>query len=60
VSKYTIDIDDLKERFKQIAGFHFVSSKTMMGIDDLAKEIIDDNAAAKVHRRVHTRSVSQF
>ena len=41
VSKYQIDIDDLKDRFKQIAGFHFVSSKTMVGIDDLAKEIIE-------------------
>jgi leucine-rich repeat kinase 2 len=47
VSKYQIDIDDLKDRFKQIAGFHFVSSKTMVGIDDLAKEIIETTLQQK-------------
>ena len=47
MNKYTIDIDDLKERFKQIAGFHFVSSKTMVGIDDLAKEIIETTLQQK-------------
>ena len=41
VTKYTIDTEDLKQRFKQIVGFHFVSSKNKEGINQLEKEIIE-------------------
>ena len=41
MSKYSIDTEDLKKRFKQIVGFHFVSSTTMIGIDELEKAIIE-------------------
>jgi hypothetical protein len=41
VSKYTLDKEDFKKRFKQIVGFHFVSSKDYTGIAELTKDLID-------------------
>ena len=41
VSKYTLDQDDYKTRYKQIVGFHFVSSYDYTGIPELTKEIIN-------------------
>ncbi|CAF0705574.1 unnamed protein product, partial [Brachionus calyciflorus] len=40
VSKYSLDKEDLKSRFKQIVGFHFVSSYTYDGIEELRNAII--------------------
>ena len=34
-------MDDLKAKYKQIAGFHFVSSVTGDGIPNLEKELIE-------------------
>ncbi|RNA38605.1 serine threonine- kinase pats1 [Brachionus plicatilis] len=41
VFKYTLDEEDLKSRFKDIVGFHFVSSKTGEGIEQLKQKIIE-------------------
>ena len=41
MSKYSLNELDLKLRFKQIVGFHFVSSTTYKGIPELTKELID-------------------
>lgn len=36
-----MDEEDLRSRFKDIAGFHFVSSKTGEGIEELKQKIIE-------------------
>lgn len=41
MSKYTLDQDDYKARYKQIVGFHFVSSLSGNGIYDLTKDLVD-------------------
>ena len=41
VSKYSIDKEDLKSRFKSIVDFFFVSSVTYVGIEDLTKRLIE-------------------
>jgi len=41
VAKYTLDQDDFKARFKQIVGFHFVSSYDYTGIGELVKDLHD-------------------
>ena len=40
VSKYTLNQEDFKERFKQIVGFHFVSCYDYRGIAQLTKSLI--------------------
>lgn len=39
--KYTLDEEDLMSRFKDIAGFFFVSCKTGQGIEELRKKIVE-------------------
>jgi GTPase SAR1 family protein len=41
VAKYTLDQNDFKSRFKQIVGFHFVSSYDFTGIGNLIKDLYD-------------------
>ena len=41
VSKYSIDQDDLKSRFKSVVGFFFVSSLTYEGIEQLTNRLIE-------------------
>ncbi|XP_053405100.1 uncharacterized protein LOC123566493 [Mercenaria mercenaria] len=41
VSKYELPINEMRERYKQIAGFHFVSSFTGQGIKDLQENLFD-------------------
>ena len=40
IFKYTLNEQKLRAKFKQIVGFHFVSSFTQVGIDELSKELI--------------------
>lgn len=40
MSKYVIDEAGLKSKYKQIVGFHFVSSWTHDGIDELRQKIV--------------------
>lgn len=40
VSKYSINKERLKSKFKQIVGFHFISNKTQVGIDELVKKLV--------------------
>ena len=40
VSKYSLNQKKLRSRYKQIVGFHFVSSVNMTGIQQLADELI--------------------
>lgn len=40
MSKYVIDQAGLEAKYKQIIGFHFVSSKTFTGIDELRQKIV--------------------
>ncbi|RNA31785.1 putative serine threonine- kinase pats1 [Brachionus plicatilis] len=40
VSKYSLDQEDLKSRYKNIVGFFFVSSYTKVGIQDLKQKLI--------------------
>lgn len=47
VSKYTIDEEGLKSKYKQIIGFHFVSSYTFEGIEELEKKIIETTLQEK-------------
>lgn len=47
VAKYALDEEDLKSRFKQIAGFHFVSSVTKQGIDELKEKIVQTTLQEK-------------
>lgn len=47
VSKYTIDEEGLKSKYKQIIGFHFVSSHTFEGIEELEKKIIETTLQEK-------------
>jgi hypothetical protein len=47
VSKFSLDEAKLKRKYKQIAGFFFVSSKTGQGIDELKKRIIETTLCEK-------------
>ena len=40
MSKYVIDQAGLEAKYKQIVGFHFVSSTTYNGIEELRKKIV--------------------
>ena len=41
VAKYNLDMSELKAKYKQIAGFHFVSSVTRSGISNLEKDLVE-------------------
>ncbi|KAL4228297.1 hypothetical protein ACF0H5_013728 [Mactra antiquata] len=41
VSKFELPINEMRQRYKQIAGFHFVSSYTGQGIKDLQENLFD-------------------
>jgi hypothetical protein len=41
VAKYELNQEELKTRYKHIAGFHFVSSHTGTGISELAKRLVE-------------------
>ena len=41
VSKFHINKEKLKSKYDQIVGFHFISSVTMKGIDELSKDLIE-------------------
>lgn len=47
VSKYTLDQEDLQLRYKNIVGFFFVSSHTMVGIPELKKKLISTTLEEK-------------
>ena len=40
VPKFTLNQQQLKERYKDIVGFYYVSNKTKIGIEDLKQTII--------------------
>ena len=40
VSKYSINKEKLKSKFKQIVGFHFISNKTQVGIEELVEKLV--------------------
>ena len=47
VSKYSLNEDKLKEKYKQIIGFYYVSNKTMLGIDVLVEDLVNTTVAQK-------------
>ena len=47
VSKFTLNQAKLKEKYKQIAGFHFVSNVSQAGVEELSKQLIQTTLQEK-------------
>ena len=47
MSKYTLNEEKLRARYKQIVAFHYVSCVEMTGIADLVEELVSVTLAQK-------------
>ena len=47
VCKVKVNEKKLKEKFKQIVGFHYVSNRTFKGIDVLVNELVSETVKLK-------------
>ncbi len=41
MSKFSVNEEKLKEKYKQIVSFHYVSNKNLNGIDELVKNLVN-------------------
>ena len=56
-----MDEEDLKSRFKEIAGFFFVSCKTGQGIEELRQKIIEATLEEKyIDEKIPVSDVLNF
>ncbi len=47
VSKYALNEERLKEKYKQIIGFYYVSNNSMAGVETLFNDLLDTTAKQK-------------